>query len=114
MVDVSEYLRMNSKEIVDFINSKYIPDEITMHKAFDNLATLLQKAFVTEKDRQLGVRDQAHNVLAMATICSLWCGWITQAKANSRPQYVKNTPELFKHVISDAFDIGQQYSKVQP
>ena len=73
MVDVNEYLRTNSKEIVDFINSKYIPDEITKHKTFDNLVVLLQKAFVIEKDGHMGVRDQTHNVLAMAMICGLWC-----------------------------------------
>ena len=84
MVDLDEYLRLNSKEIVDFINRKYIPIEATNEPTFDRLATELQRLFVHDHRGKVGGRDQAHNVLAMAIICSLWCGWLTRAKTNSR------------------------------
>lgn len=77
MEDLDEYLRLNSKEIVDFINRKYVPIEATNEPTFDRLATELQTLFVHNHSGKVGGRDQAHNVLAMAIICSLWCGWLT-------------------------------------
>jgi len=114
MVNLDEYLRSHRKEIVDFINTGYIPEEITAQQPFNNLVTELQKVFVIEKAGIKGGRDQTHNVLTMVMICSLWCGWVTQAKANSRPEYLKTTPDLFKQVIIDAFEQGREYSKIQP
>lgn len=57
----------------------------------------------------IGGRDEAHNVLTMAIICSMWCGWLSQAKINRRaypPEWVDN----FKKTIVDAFEIGRDYA----
>ena len=113
MVDLGEYLRTNSKEIVDFMNRKYIPSEMTDEPTFHGLATELQSLFVHNHRGKVGERDQAHNVLAMAIICSLWCGWLTQAKTN-RGAYTKEWINGFNKSIVDAFEIGQQYSRLQP
>ena len=56
-----------------------------------------------------GKRDPAHNVLAMVIIYSMWCGWLSQAKAN-RGGYPREWVDSFKKLIVDAFEIGQKYS----
>jgi hypothetical protein len=104
---------LNCKEIADFINRKYIPIEETNEPTFDRLATELQRLFVHNHRGRVGGRDQAHNVLAMAIICSLWCGWLTQAKANSGA-YSEQGIAGFKKLIDDAFEFGRQYSEVEP
>ena len=43
MTDLSEYLRSNRKEIVDLINKKYIPSNVTNEPTFHGLATKLQE-----------------------------------------------------------------------
>jgi hypothetical protein len=110
---LGEYLRSNSKQIVDFINRKYIPTKISSEPNFDRLASELQGIFPHQHGNEVGKRDRAHDVLAMAIICSLWCGWLSRAKAN-RGAYLTEWPSSFKKLIVDAFEIGQQYSKVQP
>ena len=68
------------------------------------------KAFVLNHSGQQGGLDKAHNVLAMAIICSMWCGWLSQAKTN-RNQYTQEWVDSFKKAITDAFEIGQKYSE---
>jgi hypothetical protein len=112
MVNLNDYLKSNSNVIVDLVNRKYVPAEMT-EPVFMELAGLLQELFITEKNGQMGLRDQAHNVLAMTIIYSLWCGWLSQAKTN-RGAYIEGTVEGFKKLIVDAFEIGQRYSKDRP
>jgi len=57
-----------------------------------------------------GSRDATHNVLAMAVICSMWCGWLSQAKANKNA-YSQEYVNGFSKAIADAFQIGQAYSQ---
>ena len=90
-----------------------VPDNITSESAFINIANELQKAFVLNHSGQKGGRDKAHNVLAMAIICSMWCGWLSQAKTN-RNKYTQEWVDSFKKAITDAFEIGQKYSEVRP
>jgi hypothetical protein len=111
LTSIGQYLRIHKKELVDFIEGKYIPSEITNQDTFNNLAFELQKQFVaTYKNGAVGERDAAHNVLAMALICSLWCGWLSQAKAKDN-RYSQEVVDNFKKLIIDAFEIGQYYSK---
>jgi hypothetical protein len=55
----------------------------------------------------------AGDVLAMAVMCSMWCGWLSQTKTN-RGEYTQELADRFKKLIVDAFDIGQNYSNDQP
>ena len=73
-------------------------------------ATKQQKAFVHNHRGQIGGRDKAHNVLAMAIICSMWCVWLSQAKTNKN-SYIQKWVDSFNKAITDAFEIGQKYSK---
>jgi hypothetical protein len=90
-MDLNDYLRGNSDVMVDLVNRKYVPAEMTEEPFFKELTGLLMGRFTMEKNGQMGIRDQAHNVLAMTIIysLSLWCGWLPQAKAN-RGAYTRN------------------------
>jgi hypothetical protein len=46
------------------------------------LESFLSIGFIHQHVHDVGKRDQAHNVLAMVIIYSIWCGWLSQAKAN--------------------------------
>ena len=84
MIFIGEYLRLHKKDMVDFIQSNYIPANIIGISTFNNLATELQRKFMHDHRGHIGGRDEAHNVLTMAIICSMWCGWLSQAKVNRK------------------------------
>jgi hypothetical protein len=147
IVDLSDYLRLNSNAIVDLVQRKYVPAENTKEPTFDGVAAILQAEntkeptfdgvaailqaektkeptfeelaallmgrFVHQHGSEKGRRDKAHNVLALAIICSMWCGWLSQAKAN-RGKYSPEWVDGFKKIIVDAFEIGQKYAKDRP
>jgi hypothetical protein len=115
MIDLRHVMESQRKQMVDFIQDNFgsVPDNITSESAFINIANELQKAFVLNHSGQKGGRDKAHNVLAMAIICSMWCGWLSQAKTN-RNKYTQEWVDSFKKAITDAFEIGQKYSEVRP
>lgn len=113
MIFISDYLQSHKKEIVDYIQGNYIPANIMGNSTFNSLATELQRKFSHDHGGHIGGRDEAHNVLTMAIICSMWCGWLSQAKVNRRaypPEWVDN----FKKIIADAFEMGQNYAAERP
>jgi hypothetical protein len=112
-IDLRQYLESQRQQIVDFLHQECIPDNLTGKQTFNNIATELQTRFVHNHRGQTGGRDKAHNVLAMAIICSLWCGWLSQAKTN-RNAYTQEWVDSFKKAIIDSFEIGQEYSVVKP
>jgi hypothetical protein len=112
-MDLNDYLKLNSSAIVDLVNKKYVPAEMTKEPTFEELAALLMGMFIHQHGPDAGKRDQAHNVLAMVIIHSIWCGWLSQAKAN-RGEYTQESADRFKKLIDDVFEIGQKYSKDQP
>jgi hypothetical protein len=79
-MDLNDYLKLNSSAMVNLVNKKYVPAEMTKEPTFEDLAALLMGKFVHRhgNEEEVGKRDQAHNVLAMAIIYSMWCGWISQ------------------------------------
>ena len=107
---IRQFLESQREQIVDFIEQHSIPDNITSETAFHNIANELQKLFIHNHRGQIGGRDKAHNVMAMAIICSMWCGWLSQAKINKN-SYVQEWVDSFKKAITDAFEIGQKYSE---
>jgi hypothetical protein len=115
MVDLYDYLMLNSNAIVDLVNKKYVPTEMTEDSALEELAGVLMGMFVLGDGRELGKRDQAHDVLAMTIIYSMWCGWFSRAvtKVNSG-KYTEESANRFKKLIVDAYEIGQNYSEDQP
>jgi hypothetical protein len=112
-MDLNDYLKLDSNAMVDLVNKKYVPAEMTKNPTFNGLAALLMGKFIHRHGDEAGKRDQAHNVLAMVIIYSMWCGWVSQAKAN-RGAYPSEWVDSFKKLIVDAFEIGQKYSKDQP
>jgi hypothetical protein len=113
MIFIGEYLRSHKKDIVDSIQSNYIPANIIGNNTFNSLATELQRKFMHDHRGHIGGRDEAHNVLTMAIICSMWCGWLSQAKIN-RKAYPQEWVDNFKKIIVDAFEIGQDYATERP
>ena len=110
MVDLNDYLKLNSNAIVDLVEKKYVPAEMSQESTFEGLATLLQGKFIVQHGSEVGKRDPAHNVLAMVIIYSMWCGWLSQSKAN-KGGYPQEWVDSFKKLIVDAFETGQEYSK---
>ncbi|MGH9926519.1 MAG: hypothetical protein ACRD5B_14200 [Nitrososphaeraceae archaeon] len=113
MIFIDEYLRSHKKDIVDSIQSNYIPANIIGNNTFNSLATELQRKFMHDHRGHIGGRDEAHNVLTMAIICSMWCGWLSQPKIN-RKAYPQEWVDNFKKIIVDAFEIGQDYATERP
>jgi hypothetical protein len=113
LIEIDQYLRSHKEEIVDYIQGNFIPANITGDSTFNSLATELQNKIVHNHRGELSGRDAAHNVLTMVLICTLWCGWLSQAKAN-RGAYSRDDVESFKKAIIDAFEIGQDYAKERP
>jgi hypothetical protein len=97
-MDLNDWLKLNSNAIVDLVE----------RHTFEELGGLLQGKFAHDH----GNRDKAHNVLAEAIICSMWCGWLSQAKAN-RGKYPPEWVDGFKQLIVDAFEIGRRHSEVR-
>ena len=91
------------------MEKKYVPAEMSQESTFEGLATLLQGKFIVQHCSGVGKRDPAHNVLAMVIIYSMWCGWLSQAKAN-RGGYPQEWVDSFKKLIVDAFEICQQHA----
>ena len=111
-MDLSDYLKLNSNVIVDLAR-KYVPSEMIKEPAFEELAAQLMGIAIVRDGNEVGKRDQVHNVVAMAMIYSMWCGWLSQEKAN-RGAYPPEVADRFKKLIADAFVNGQKYSREQP
>ena len=62
--------------------SECIPYSITRKQTFNNIAIELQSRFPHNHHGKVGGRDKAHKILTMAIMCSMWCGWLSQTKAN--------------------------------
>ena len=54
--------------IVHLVNKKYVPAKMTKEPTFEALAEILQGIFIVRYGSEIGTRDQAHNILAMAII----------------------------------------------
>jgi hypothetical protein len=112
-LDLNDWLKMNIDVMVDLAR-KYVPTEIIKEPAFEALTALLMGKFVHRhgSEEEIGKRSQAHNVLAMTTIYSIWCGWVSQSKA-ATGDYPQEWVDSIKKLIDDAFEIGQKYSEDQ-
>jgi hypothetical protein len=111
-MNLNDYLKLNSNVIVDLAR-KYAPTEMTKEPTFEALAAQLQGIAIVRDGNEVGKRDQVHNVLAMVMIYSMWCGWLSQEKAN-RGAYPPEVADRFRRLIADAFVIGQKYSRDHP
>ena len=48
MVDLNDYLKLNSNAIIDLVERKYVPAEMSQESTFEGLATLLQGKFIVQ------------------------------------------------------------------
>jgi hypothetical protein len=88
--------------------------ENTRGDAYENLVNHLMTALPLGHNNQPW-RDKTHEELAIAIMHSLWCGWLSEAKAN-RPEYAEYAAYVvsFKNAINRAFEIGQEYAPERP
>ena len=108
MAELRHFLDANKKDIVDFIESNQRPLAFP-NNAFDKVLNELVRLLPMTKDGKTIVLDKAHLELAIAILEAMWCGWLSQAKAN-RGAYPKDFPDKFKEAIYNAFEIGQNYA----
>jgi hypothetical protein len=101
------FLEANRSDIVDYVEESQRQIPINS-RVYTKLVTELFSDFRLSKDGIVPVIDKAHVELAIAICEALWCGWLSQAKAN-RGIY-GDYPERFKQAIITAFEIGQQYA----
>ena len=109
MVDLNDYLQLNSNVIVDMAR-KYVSTEMTKEPTFEELAGLLMGIFTVRSGDEVGKRDQVHNVVAMAMAYSMWCGWLSQEKANSGA-YPPEVADRFKRLIADACNLPEIFKR---
>jgi hypothetical protein len=65
---------LNSNTIVNLVNKKYVPAKMTEDSIFRELAGVLMGMAILGHGSELGKKDQAHDVLAMTIIYSMWYG----------------------------------------
>lgn len=109
---IEHFLETNKKELVDFIQALQRPIP-SGHDVFGRLVNELVVQIPMEKDGVRNVTDKAHVELGITIIEALWCGWLSQAKAN-RDVYTRDTPERFRQMINKAYKIGQRYATSRP
>ena len=112
MEELKPFLDANKKDIVDSIQAlqRTIPSG---NDAFANVVKELAERLPMQKNGQVGVTDKAHIELATAIFEAMWCGWLSQAKAN-RGVYATDWPDKFEEAICDAIKIGRAYATVMP
>jgi hypothetical protein len=106
MEELKQFLKTNEKAILDVIEAK--PAKIVVPAIQANLITELTKLMPSSKGL-----DKAHSELALAIMESMWCGWLSEAKARDG-RYSKNVPSMFIKAIKDAFEIGTEYADERP
>ncbi len=107
MSQLGRFLKVNEKELIDFIEGNQRPIAIG-----NNLFAKLLEELVNYIPLSTGL-DKAHIELAIAILESFWCGWLSRAKAN-RGAYSTDFPERMKKAIFTAFELGQDYSIRRP
>jgi hypothetical protein len=103
------YLEADKRSIVDYIESNQRPVPF-LDSAYANLLNKLGNWLRISKDGRPPALDKIHVELGIAIIESMWCGWLSQAKANDG-RYPADAPEELKRAILDAFEVGQEYSR---
>lgn len=112
MEELKPFLDANKKDIVDFVESNQRPMAIGSN-AYARLLSELTSRLPMSKDGATPVLDKAYHELAIAIIEAMWCGWLSQAKAN-RGAYARDWPDKFEEAICDAIKIGREYASSRP
>ena len=104
------FLNTHQGEIIDWINNNIKIQFTPTNNIFDRLANQLNQEFPYGQEI-----DNMHRFLTNAIMCSLWCGWFSQARTNAgdtnfRSEYI----DRFRHTIDNAFNIGVRFSNSKP
>ena len=106
-MDHKEFLQANKNQMIDFVESlrRQLSEGL-----LGALQLQLKEEFRLNHPGNPPHLDKAHVELSIAMLEAMWCGWLSQAKAN-RGVYTQEYVDGFKKAIIDAFEIGQEYSK---
>ena len=104
------FLKAHQEEIVNWVSNKVQTQFKVKGNMFDRTANLVNQEYPYGE-----YIDIMHRLLTNAIICSLWCGWFSQARTNAqdsnfRSEYVKK----FRNSILEAFDIGAKFAAPKP
>ena len=107
---ISTFLNSHQDEIINWVSSKVITQFKDKAEMFDRTANMVNQEYPYGE-----AIDNMHRFLTNAIMCSLWCGWFSQARANAHdakfsPEYVKK----FRSIINEAFDIGVKFAATKP
>jgi hypothetical protein len=104
---LSAFLKAHQEEIVNWVSNKVQTQFKVKGNMFDRTTNLVNQEY------PYGQRiDNIHRLLTNAIMCSLWCGWFSQAAqdSNFHSEYVKK----FRNSILEAFDIGAKFAAPKP
>ena len=106
-------MQANRNELVDYIQTEVRTIPTNHDSAYYDLLQELRADIIAEKNGIQGVLDKMHFELAIAVLEAIWCGWLSQAKAN-RGRYPSDAPDRFRQMILGAFDIGRDLAATKP
>jgi hypothetical protein len=101
------YLNTHRNEIIDWIERNIKQQFTPTGQMFDRLANQITR----EYPYGLGI-DNMHRFLTNAVMCSMWCGWFSQARTieqdqDFNPDYI----ERFRTIINNAFEMGRRHGE---
>jgi hypothetical protein len=108
-----QFLRSHRNDLVDYIQAEVRTIPKNQDSVHYSLLQELRANIPAEKNGIHGVLDKVHCELAIAVLEAIWCGWLSQAKAN-RDCYSKDVPDVFKEIILNAFQIGRDLAVTRP
>jgi hypothetical protein len=103
---LSVFLKVQQEEIVNWVSNKVKTQFKVKDNMFDRTANLVNQKY------PYGARiDNMHRLLTNAIMCSLWCGWFSQARTNTQdPNFRSEYVNKFRNSILEAFDIGARFA----
>jgi hypothetical protein len=107
---LSAFLNEHQEEIVNWVSNKVKTQFKVKDSMFDRTANLVNQEY------PYGQRiDNMHRLLTNAIMCSLWCGWFSQARTNAQDaNFHSEYVNRFRNSIIEAFDIGLKFASTKP
>lgn len=108
---IHKFLEENQDSIIDYIQSQ-VRTTVGVDVIYGKLMVELGTDILLGKNSLVGI-DKMHAELANAILETMWCGWLSQAKANSGA-YPKEMPRRVREIILNAFEVGKDLAKTRP
>jgi hypothetical protein len=104
------YLAEHRDEIIDWINNNIKTYFNPSGEIFDRLANQVREEYPYGQ----GI-DNMHRYMTNAIMCSLWCGWFSQARSNAHdPNFTTEFIDDFRKLLKDSFELGRAFAPQKP